>query len=271
MSLVSQLTLAFQRVGAEFKSVRAALLTKQMLLTAVVSTTAPTTPTAGNYYQINATTPQAVTLPTSTKGDVIGFMQSNLTTAGTNTITLNGTINGVANAGLVLSLSNEAKIFIADQSGGWAVYSSNYGKGALDARYLQIANVVQGSNISITNASGVLTIGVSGLITPAISTVPYAATIAVNAASATVFRVTMTGNLTLAAPTNPTEGQRIEFELTASGAARTIAWASGATGFKFGTTVPAPTTVAQNTTTVVGATYRTSTNAWDVRYVDEGF
>lgn len=113
-----------------------ALNLKAGILTAVSTTTAPTTPVGNNYYLITATAPQTFTLPTSTIGQQIGVMQLSASPT-VNTITISGTINGVANAGIMLVIPNEGKIFAADGSGGWAVESSNYGRSGLDSRYLR--------------------------------------------------------------------------------------------------------------------------------------
>jgi hypothetical protein len=66
-----------------------------------------------------------------------------------------------------------------------------------------------------------------------------AATIAVNAALGNLFRVTLAGNRTLGAPTNPTDGQTLDFEITQDGTGtRTLAYASA---FEFSTTLGSPT------------------------------
>jgi hypothetical protein len=66
-----------------------------------------------------------------------------------------------------------------------------------------------------------------------------AATIAVNAALGNLFRVTLGGNRTLGAPTNPTDGQTIDFEITQDGTgSRTLAYASA---YEFSTTLASPT------------------------------
>ena len=55
--------------------------------------------------------------------------------------------------------------------------------------------------------------------------VPYAATITLNAQEADVFVVApLTGNVTMAAPTNPTLGRKITIMFAHSAAARTITW-----------------------------------------------
>ena len=74
---------------------------------------------------------------------------------------------------------------------------------------------------------------------PAISALTDAATILVNAALGNVFRVTLAGNRTLGAPTNPADGQTIDFEVTQDGTgSRTLAYASV---YEFSTTIASPT------------------------------
>jgi hypothetical protein len=53
-------------------------------------------------------------------------------------------------------------------------------------------------------------------------TVSYAASITLNAATGCVFRVTATGDFTLADITNGVDGQQVSLEVLASGAARTV-------------------------------------------------
>lgn len=53
-------------------------------------------------------------------------------------------------------------------------------------------------------------------------TITYAATITPNAAAGNLFRCTATGDLTLADPTGPTDGQTVDVEILASGADRAL-------------------------------------------------
>jgi len=70
-------------------------------------------------------------------------------------------------------------------------------------------------------------------------TLTDAATILVNAATGSLFRVTLGGNRTLGAPSNPTDGQVIDFEITQDGTgSRTLAYASA---YLFSTTLASPT------------------------------
>jgi hypothetical protein len=102
-------------------------------------------------------------------------------------------------------------------------------------------------------------------------TLTYGATTNTDASLGALFRVTLTGDTTLAAPTNPVDGQRAIWELTASGANRTVTLATGSTGgFKFGTTLTTLGVVTSGTTTFLGALYRTSSARWHVLAISEG-
>jgi hypothetical protein len=82
---------------------------------------------------------------------------------------------------------------------------------------------------------------VSGAAVTALApvTLTDAATVAVNAALGSLFRVTLAGNRTLGAPTNPVDGQSIDFEITqGSGGSHTLAYASA---YEFSTNLASPT------------------------------
>lgn len=72
-------------------------------------------------------------------------------------------------------------------------------------------------------------------VSPKVVTLTDAATILVNAQLGNEMRVTLGGNRTMGAPTNATDGETITFELVqdATGT-RTITWASGTSGYSFG-------------------------------------
>lgn len=97
-------------------------------------------------------------------------------------------------------------------------------------------------------------------------TLTDAATITTDASTGTHFRVTLGGNRTLAAPTNPTDGQRVlwEFIQDATGS-RTITLASSTNGFALGTdlsSVILTTTAGKHD--FMGAIYNASTARWYV-------
>jgi hypothetical protein len=78
----------------------------------------------------------------------------------------------------------------------------------------------------------------TGFVAPAVVTLTDAATITVNASLGNVFRVTLAGNRTLAAPSSPADGQAIRFEVTQDATGhRTLAFASA---YEFSSLLPAP-------------------------------
>lgn len=110
-----------------------------------------------------------------------------------------------------------------------------------------------------------------GRLTPLPVALTDASVITTDASLGGTFRVTITANRTLAAPTNPDDGQRAVWEVAASGAAYTLTLTTGAAGaFKFGTDFTSIPTIAAGTTTFIGATYRTSSQRWHVLAVGSG-
>lgn len=104
-------------------------------------------------------------------------------------------------------------------------------------------------------------------------TLTDAATVATDASRGDHFRVTLGGNRTLGAPTNPTDGQMVLWEITQDGTgSRTLALATGAGGFVFGTDITAvnlTTTAAK--TDVLGAIYHAASDRWRVLAFLKGF
>jgi hypothetical protein len=92
------------------------------------------------------------------------------------------------------------------------------------------------------------------------------ATIAVDASLGNNFGVTLAGNRTMGAPSNPTEdGQEIKFRIRqdATGS-RTMTWTGGAGGYTFGTDIaaaPALSTAA-NKVDYISFKYDSTNNHW---------
>lgn len=110
---------------------------------------------------------------------------------------------------------------------------------------------------------------VSGLMPTGVVTLTDAATIATDASLGDVFTVTLGGNRTLGAPTNPTNGQkciwRIRQDATGS---RTLAYNAA---FRFSTSVTSPTlSLTAAKTDYIGAIYNSTDSKWDVVAVDLG-
>lgn len=109
-----------------------------------------------------------------------------------------------------------------------------------------------------------------GLITRSVVTLTDAATIAVDAADGNCFRVTLGGNRTLGAPSNPIDGQRILLEVIqdATGS-RTLAYNSV---YAFGTDVVSPTlTTTASKRDFIGFIYNSTANKWYCLAVAKGY
>ena len=104
----------------------------------------------------------------------------------------------------------------------------------------------------------------------AVVAVTDGATLATDASLGTTFTVTLGGNRTLSAPTNPTNGQKITYRITqdATGS-RTLAFDAV---FNFGSLVPSLTlTTTPNKTDYIGCIYNSSSAKWDVVAISKGF
>lgn len=104
-------------------------------------------------------------------------------------------------------------------------------------------------------------------------TLTDAATITVDASQGNHFRVTLAGNRTLGAPSNPANAQKITVEVIqdATGS-RTLAYTTTAGGYAFGTDVPSPTlTTTANKRDFLGFAYNATTNLWYCVAVVKGY
>lgn len=81
---------------------------------------------------------------------------------------------------------------------------------------------------SPARAAGLATTVEQGALAPSVVNLADAATIAVDASLGNDFRVTIAGDRTMGTPSNPTDGQKIAFQVTqGAGGSYTIAWGSG--------------------------------------------
>lgn len=110
---------------------------------------------------------------------------------------------------------------------------------------------------------------VSGLATPSVA-LTDAATISVDASKGNHFRVTLGGNRTMGAPSNPTDGQKIIFEVIQDGTgSRTLAWNAA---YAFGTDIPSPTlTTTASKRDFVGFVYNSTAALWYCLAVAKGY
>jgi len=99
-----------------------------------------------------------------------------------------------------------------------------------------------------------------------------AATIAIDVGSrATWYRVAIGASRTLAAPTNPVDGQKIILEIYASGGLFTLTLTGGAGGFKFGTDIPTLTPTPNGSADYIGCVYSAWRNWWAVVAYAKGY
>lgn len=105
---------------------------------------------------------------------------------------------------------------------------------------------------------------------PVVSTLTDAATIATDASLGNVFTVTLGGNRTMGAPTNPTDKQVIHYEITQDGTgSRTLAWNAI---FRFTTDIASPTlSTAAGTLDRVAFRYHAGATKWDVLAISKGY
>ncbi len=101
------------------------------------------------------------------------------------------------------------------------------------------------------------------------------ATISLDASVGSTFRVTLGGDRSLAAPTNPTDGQVIDLEITqdATGG-RVLTLPTGAGGVRFGTDAPSELFVLSTgagLTDYLTLKYRASADRWDVLSFIRGY
>ncbi|MBL8159303.1 hypothetical protein JNJ66_02510 [Candidatus Saccharibacteria bacterium] len=92
-----------------------------------------------------------------------------------------------------------------------------------------------------------------------------AATIATDASLGRHFRVTVSGDRTLGAPTNAADGMRVMWEITAASADRSITLATGTAGsFELTVGIASPVTITSGKTLFLGAVYNAARNRWSV-------
>lgn len=125
-----------------------------------------------------------------------------------------------------------------------------------------------GATLTIPN--GTASVGGRLIVPPPVSLGSQASSIGTNAAAGYHFRVTLTGNCTLTNPTNPTDGQKIMWELIqdATGS-RTLTLGAA---FAVGTDITSITlsTVASKRD-FLGAIYNSTESKWHIIAFIKGF
>jgi hypothetical protein len=107
-------------------------------------------------------------------------------------------------------------------------------------------------------------------VAPTVVTLTDAATISVNAAAGSDFRVTLNGSRTMGAPSNPVDGQQIIFQITqGSAGSASITWGNG---YAFSTELPRPAlSTTAGLTDLLGFIYNASAGTWLLAAFVNGF
>ena len=102
--------------------------------------------------------------------------------------------------------------------------------------------------------------------TPKIGTIASSSSLTIDASVTDQYNVTtLASALTINAPTNPTDGQKLTIRIKDNGVTKTLTW--NAIFRAIGTTLPNPTTA--NKTIYVGCIYNSDDTKWDVVAVSE--
>jgi hypothetical protein len=104
-----------------------------------------------------------------------------------------------------------------------------------------------------------------------LQTITWGSTISPDASAASTFSISIAGTTTINGPSNPTDGQKVIFQLIYGGTGHTVTFATGSGNFKFGTTVPSYPAGSINTVDYIGAIYYSSSSVWHVVSLSQGF
>ncbi len=127
-----------------------------------------------------------------------------------------------------------------------------------------------GALLSDLGAAPVAGVTFTGYVTPAVITLSFASSIALNAALGNDFRLTLTASTgTLANPTNPVDGQTIKVQVTqGTGGSFTLAFGSA---YDFGTAGAPTLSTAATKVDILGFVYNAALTKWCYLGVGLGF
>lgn len=172
--------------------------------------------------------------------------------------------------------------FLADANGNEVIVLDTV---ASSVNQIRIANAATGgkpyliaegddSNVSLEiDAKGTGIIRFLQSIVPIPVPLTDAATIATDASLGNYFTVTLGGNRTLGAPTNPVNGMKAVWRFLQDGTgSRTLTLTTGAGGFRLGTDITATTlTTTASKCDYLGAVYDSTADRWDVIAFVKGY
>jgi hypothetical protein len=166
--------------------------------------------------------------------------------------------------------------FAVDNSQGYGLPTNRYSLQLIDGT--EAINKVLVSQTSDGKANWSDTINVSAVTATTITSnsvrvLPVALTVISNTAStdaslSSLFTLTLTGNTTLATPTNGFSGQRILYQLKQDGSGSKLLTLSS--GFRSGP-ITVTLSTAANTTDYLGVIYNAIDDKWDVLALNKGY
>ena len=167
-----------------------------------------------------------------------GFAGTVATATTTPAITLETTVSGLLKGnGTAVVAAAAGTDYLAPNGDGSALTGITAAQVGADASGAAAIAQANAEAASVAKAGDTMT----GKLAPKVTVLTDAATVAVNAAAGNDFRLTFTSAVgasrAIGAPTNAVDGQSVTYELIqgASGGPYTVSWASGATGYDFGT------------------------------------
>lgn len=187
-----------------------------------------------------------------TAGNIVRIISTS-TAAASNTLT-----------GLSIGISGANGTAAQTVTGATISVTNTNGTSGTNIALSLAASAATTANKALVCAAGIAQFDQAIICTPVVLT--DAATIATDAKLGRNFRVTLGGNRTLGAPTNPTDGQICQWEVIQDGTgSRTLALATGAGGFAFGAEITAVTiSSGADTHSLITAYYNLTNNRWFV-------
>jgi hypothetical protein len=155
----------------------------------------------------------------------------------------------------------ESKLALASDAAAGTASRRTLGTGAQQAAAGNDSRIVGAAPAASPTLTGTTTVA---RVVYAPVTVTYAATTTIDASLGNHFRITLTGNLTLATPTNPADGQNVLLELVQDATGGRTVTLPGNFNVITSVTGPVTFTTTASTRSYLGATYRSSGATWDL-------